>query len=321
MQQQKYKNYELFNFMQISSSYNLLVILGPTASGKTALAAPLAKEINGEIISADSRQVYRKMNLGTGKDYGDYCVDDYEVPYHLIDIVDPGYKYNVYEYQRDFFKAFEDIQQRGKFPVMCGGTGMYIEAVLSGFKMIQVPSNPELRKNLETKTLDELTEMLASMKCLHNTTEVDTKKRAIRSIEIETYYKNNPEIKVDLPEVKPLIIGVGIDRELRREKITKRLKTRLEEGMIQEVKGILDSGVSAEDLIYYGLEYKYLTQYVIGEISYEEMFSKLNIAIHQFAKRQMTWFRKMERSGFDIHWFDAMDPIKSRIDQIIAMLK
>ncbi len=306
--------------MHKSNKYNLVVVLGPTASGKTALAAPLAHQINGEIISADSRQVYRQMNLGTGKDYEDYLIDGTQVPYHLIDVADAGYKYNVYEYQRDFFEVFQDINRRDKFPVMCGGTGMYIEAVLSGFKMIQVPSNIELRETLENYTLEELSEMLASMKKMHNTTEADTKKRAIRAIEIETYYQSHPEIEVDLPELRPLIIGVDIDRELRREKITTRLKVRLQEGMVDEVKGILASGVKHEDLLYYGLEYKYLTQYVLGEITYEEMFDRLNIAIHQFAKRQMTWFRKMDRSGFNIHWLNAKDPIPNRLEEVKGLL-
>ncbi len=306
--------------MHINNKYNLVVILGPTASGKTALAAPLAHKINGEIISADSRQVYRMMNLGTGKDYEDYIVNGHKIPYHLIDIVDPGYKFNVYEYQRDFFKVFLDIRARGKFPIMCGGTGMYIEAVLSGFKMIQVPSNPALRASLANKTLEELTNVLSSIKTLHNTTEVDTKKRAIRAIEIEMYYKENPEIEVDLPKLKPLIIGVDIERDLRREKITKRLKTRLEEGMIEEVKNIISSGVEPQDLIYYGLEYKYLTLYVIGEITYQQMFERLNIAIHQFAKRQMTWFRKMERSGFAINWLNASETINSRVEKILGLM-
>lgn len=306
--------------MQHSNKYNLVVVLGPTASGKTALAAPLAHQINGEIISADSRQVYRHMTLGTGKDYNDYIVEGQQVPYHLIDIAEPGYKYNVYEYQRDFFKAFEDIHDRGKFPVMCGGTGMYIEAVLSGYKMIQVPSNPELRKRLENKELVELAEMLHTMKKMHNTTEVDTKKRAIRAIEIETYYQSNPQIDVVLPQLNPLIIGVDIDRQLRRDKITKRLKDRLQEGMVEEVKGIMDSGIKPADLLYYGLEYKYVTQYVLGQISYAQMFEQLNIAIHQFAKRQMTWFRKMERSGFNIHWLSAQSQLESNIQEIKGML-
>ncbi len=306
--------------MNTKIPYNLVVILGPTASGKTTLATKLASKIDGEIISADSRQVYRNMDLGTGKDLEDYIVDGKQIPYHLIDIVDAGSKYNVYEYQTDFFKAFEDINSRGKFPVMCGGTGMYIEAVLSHFKMVHVPSNPELRKSLEGKSLEELTQILSSFKKLHNKTDVDTVKRAIRGIEIETYYLDNPEIEVELPELNPLIIGVDIDRDLRREKITRRLKSRLEEGMIDEVKSILDSGVHPDDLIYYGLEYKYLTLHAIGKITYEEMFEKLNIAIHQFAKRQMTWFRKMERSGFDINWMNAKDPEDKRVEEIIDLL-
>jgi len=302
--------------MKKSSLYNLVVVLGPTASGKTSLAARVAYEIKGEIISADSRQVYREMNLGTGKDYDDYNINGIKIPYHLIDIADPGCKYNVYEYQTDFFKAFENIQQRGKYPVMCGGTGMYIEAVLSGFKMIQVPPNLNLRKSLNNKSLLELTEILTSYKKIHNTTDVDTVKRAIRSIEIEDYYQSNLEIVVDLPKLKPLIIGVNIDREQRREKITNRLKRRISEGMVDEVKNIIRSGVKPEDLIYYGLEYKYLTLYAIGEMSYAEMFQKLNIAIHQFAKRQMTWFRKMERSGFNIHWVDVNNSIEKNVNFI-----
>jgi len=306
--------------MKTSSSYNLVVVLGPTASGKTPLAVNLAHKIKGEIISADSRQVYRSMDLGTGKDLDEYYINGELIPYHLIDIADAGYKYNVYHYQTDFFKAFEEINKRGNFPVMCGGTGMYIEAVLSHFKMVHVPSNPALRSELDGKSLEELTQILATFKKLHNKSDVDTIKRAVRGIEIETYYKDNPEIEVDLPELKPLIIGVDIDRELRREKITRRLKARLEEGMVEEVRAILDKGVLPEDLIYYGLEYKYLTQYVIGEISYDEMFEGLNIAIHQFAKRQMTWFRKMERSGFNIRWVKATDPINERVDFICSLL-
>ncbi len=306
--------------MNNSALYNLVVILGPTASGKTPLAAQLAYQIDGEIISADSRQVYKHMDLGTGKDLEDYEVNGEPIPYHLIDIAEAGSKYNVYRYQTDFFKVFEDIQSRTKWPVMCGGTGMYIEAVLSRFKMVHVPSDPALRKSLEGKNLSELTEILSSFKKLHNKTDVDTIKRAVRGIEIETYYQNHPEIEVVLPELKPLIIGVQIDRELRREKITRRLKVRLEEGMVEEIKNILAKGVKPEDLIYYGLEYKYLTQYVIGEISYDEMFDRLNIAIHQFAKRQMTWFRKMERSGFNIHWLEATDPMEEKVAEINRLL-
>jgi tRNA dimethylallyltransferase len=306
--------------MDLLSQYNLVVILGPTASGKTSLATELAYQIKGEIISADSRQVYRQMDIGTGKDLADYNVHGVQIPYHLIDIVEPGYKYNVYEYQTDFFKAFEDIQKRGKMPVMCGGTGMYMEAVLSRFKMVHVPSNPELRKRLEGKSLGELSEILASFKKLHNKTDADTVKRAIRGIEIETYYHSNPDIEVDLPKLKPLIIGVNIERELRREKITRRLKARFDEGMVDEVRKIIDSGVHPDDLIYYGLEYKFLTLYVTGKISYKEMYEGLNIAIHQFAKRQMTWFRKMERSGFHIHWVEATDPIDLRVNEILKWM-
>lgn len=296
--------------------YNLIVILGPTASGKTAFAAHLALAMGGEIISADSRQIYRRMDLGTGKDYDDYTVNGVSIPAHLIDIREPGYRYNVYEYQTDFFKTFEEVTRRGNFPIMCGGTGLYIEAVLQRFKMIHVPSNPPLRDSLKTKSLPELETILKSFRKLHNNTDTDTIKRAIRAIEIETYYASHPEIEVELPEINPLIIGVDIDRSLRREKITNRLEQRLQEGMVEEVKGLLDEGIKPDDLIYYGLEYKFVTQYLIGEIGYNEMKDLLNIAIHQFAKRQMTWFRRMERNGFTIHWMDARSPISGRIDRV-----
>ena len=243
------------------------------------------------------------------------------VPYHLIDIADAGYKYNVYEYQNDFFNVFKNLQKKDIVPVMCGGSGMYIEAVLGGFQLVHVPSNPELRAELEDKSLSQLTDILASFKKLHNTTEVDTKKRAIRAVEIETYYQDNPEITVELPELRPLIVGVDVNRDIRRERITQRLKQRIDEGMITEVQQILKDGVPAEDLIYYGLEYKYLTQHVIGELSFDEMFDRLNIAIHQFAKRQMTWFRKMERSGYDINWIDGTLPIKERLEKVISLYK
>ncbi len=302
------------------SNYNLVVILGPTASGKTALAANLARQIDGEVISGDSRQIYRRMDLGTGKDYDDYVVDGIAVPYHLIDIREPGYKYNVYEYQNDFFKAFEDIRSRQRWPVLCGGTGMYIEAVLQRFKLIHVPSNPELRKSLEERSLKELEEILTSFRILHNSTDTDTKKRAIRAIEIETYYNVHPEIEVELPEVSPLIIGVCIERDERRRKITARLKQRLESGLIDEVKSLLDEGVSADDLIYYGLEYKFVTQFIQGQLSYGEMLEQLNIAIHQFAKRQMTWFRGMERRGFTIEWIDVNMPLSERVGRICQLL-
>ena len=300
--------------------YDLITILGPTASGKTPLAASLADRLSTEIISGDSRQVYRRMALGTGKDLADYTVEGRQVPYHLIDIVEPGYKYNVFEYQRDFLKAYEEIVAKGKLPILCGGTGMYIESVLKGYRLLPVPENPELRANLEGKTLDELTRILEGYKKLHNSTDVDTAKRAIRAIEIEEYYKQQPPEYREFPSLKSLIIGVDIDRELRREKITRRLKQRLDEGMVDEVRGLLNEGIPAENLIYYGLEYKFLTQYAIGELTYEEMFLQLETAIHQFAKRQMTWFRGMERRGFTIHWLDATLPMEEKIEQIINLI-
>ena len=300
--------------------YDLITILGPTASGKTPLAAALADRMGTEIISGDSRQVYRRMDLGTGKDLVDYTVDGRQVPYHLIDIVEPGYKYNVFEYQRDFLKAYEDISAKGKTPILCGGTGMYIESVLKGYRLLPVPENPELRASLEGKSLEELTHILEGYKKLHNSTDVDTCKRAIRAIEIEEYYKQQPPEYREFPSLKSLIVGVDIDRELRREKITRRLKQRLDEGMVDEVRGLLAEGIPAENLIYYGLEYKFLTQYAIGEISYDEMFLQLETAIHQFAKRQMTWFRGMERRGFTIHWLDATLPMEEKTEQIINLI-
>ena len=300
--------------------YDLITRLGPTASGKTPLAAALADRMGTEIISGDSRQVYRRMDLGTGKDLVDYTVDGRQVPYHLIDIVEPGYKYNVFEYQRDFLKSYEEISAKGKTPILCGGTGMYIESVLKGYRLLPVPENPELRASLEGKSLEELTHILEGYKKLHNSTDVDTCKRAIRAIEIEEYYKQQPPEYREFPSLKSLIIGVDIDRELRREKITRRLKQRLEEGMVDEVRGLLAEGIPAENLIYYGLEYKFLTQYAIGEISYDEMFLQLETAIHQFAKRQMTWFRGMERRGFTIHWLDATLPMEEKTEQIINLI-
>ena len=304
---------------------SMITILGPTASGKTPLAAHLAAEIGGEIISADSRQVYRRMDIGTGKDLADYrfMVDGVSVniPYHLIDICEPGTKYNLFQYQQDFYDAYQDIRSRGVVPILCGGTGLYIEAVLKGYKLSPVPQNPELRASLEGKPLEELTRMLTELKArtgsnMHNKTDVDSCQRAIRAIEIETYNLENPVPRRELPPVDSLIIGVNIDREARREKITRRLKVRLEEGMIDEVKGLLDEGIPAEDLIYYGLEYKFVTEYLVGKTAYDEMFTRLKIAIHQFAKRQMTWFRGMERRGFNIHWIDALQPMEQKVAQI-----
>ena len=299
---------------------DLITILGPTASGKTPLAAALADRLGTEIISGDSRQVYRRMDLGTGKDLVDYTVEGRQVPYHLIDIVEPGYKYNVFEYQRDFLKAYQEITAKNKLPILCGGTGMYIESVLKGYRLLPVPENPELRASLEGKSLEELTGILEGYKKLHNSTDVDTAKRAIRAIEIEEYYKQQPPEYREFPSLKSLIVGVDIDRELRREKITRRLKQRLDEGMVEEVRGLLAEGIAPENLIYYGLEYKFLTQYAIGELTFDEMFHQLETAIHQFAKRQMTWFRGMERRGFTIHWLDATLPMEEKIEHITNLI-
>ena len=298
----------------------MITILGPTASGKTPLAVAVARQVGGEIISADSRQVYRRMDIGTGKDLAEYG----DVSYHLIDICEPGTKYNLFQYQQDFFDAYQHIQGRGVVPILCGGTGLYIEAVLKGYKLSPVPQNPELRQRLEGKSLEELTEMLKELKAksgstMHNKTDVDSCQRAIRAIEIETYNLEYPVPLRELPPVDSLIIGVNIDRELRREKITRRLKARLDEGMVDEVRSLLDEGIPAEDLIYYGLEYKYLTEYVTGKLTYDEMFRQLEIAIHQFAKRQMTWFRGMERRGFTIHWIDATLPMEEKLETIMKL--
>lgn len=302
-------------------NYDLITILGPTASGKTDLAAHLAARLgDAEIISADSRQVYRGMDIGTGKDLADYTVDGVQIPYHLIDILDAGEKYNLFQYQQDFWAAYNDIVARGKTPILCGGTGLYIESVLRSYKMIPVPENTELRERLEGRSLEELTAILQTYKTLHNTTDVDTAKRAIRAIEIQEYYKVKNVQEQDFPQLKSLTIGVGIDRELRRQKISNRLQKRLDEGMVDEIRTLLET-VPAEDLIYYGLEYKFVTLYCIGQLSYEEMFSKLEIAIHQFAKRQMTWFRGMEeRRGIPIHWIDAALPMEAKVNCCLSLL-
>lgn len=300
---------------------DLITILGPTASGKTTFAANLAARLDSEIISGDSRQVYRRMDIGTGKDLADYEVDGKKIPYHLIDIAEPGYKYNVFEFQRDFLNAYQDIRERGKTPILCGGTGLYIESVLKGYKLLPVPENKELREKLQNCSLAELTEMLKSYKTLHNTTDVDTVKRAIRAIEIEEYYQSQPMEVFAFPQINSVIIGVDIDREERRRKISARLRSRLDEGMVDEVRAILDSGVSSDDMIYYGLEYKYLTNYIIGNLTYEQMVSELEIAIHQFAKRQMTWFRGMERRGLRINWMDASMPMQEKVDWAMELLK
>lgn len=317
----------------------MITILGPTASGKTSLAAALASHINGmdssmwsgdthgaEIISADSRQVYRGMDIGTGKDLEDYTVGGKLIPYHLIDICDAGTKYNLFQYQQDFYDAYQDITHRGVLPILCGGTGLYIESVLKGYHLSPVPQNPALRSSLEGKTLEELTDMLVDLKAkngsnMHNRTDVDTAQRAIRAIEIETYNLEHPMPERELPAVDSLVIGVSIDRDARRDKITRRLKQRLENGMVEEIKGLLDRGIPAENLLYYGLEYKFITEYVIGKTSYEEMLRGLEIAIHQFAKRQMTWFRGMERRGFTIHWIDALQPMEQKVERVLELMK
>lgn len=288
-------------------AYDYITVLGPTASGKTNAAVELAARLNAEIISADSRQVYRRMDIGTGKDLDEYRIGNVNVPYHLIDIAEPGTKYNVYQYQHDFLEAYNDIKRRGRNVVVCGGTGLYLESILRSYRLSPVPQNPALREQLEGKSLEELTDILRNLKSLHNTTDVDTAQRAIRAIEIATFYKDNPEEQRPFPEFRPFVIGLDVDRETRRRRITARLKQRLDQGMVEEVKKLLAEGIASDDLIYYGLEYKYLTLYAIGELTYEEMFRQLEIAIHQFAKRQMTWFRGMERRGIEIHWMKKED--------------
>ena len=302
-----------------NEKYNLITILGPTASGKTAVAAKIASVLNGEVISADSRQVYRGMDLGTGKDYADYIVDGQNIHYHLIDIVDAGYEYNVYEYQKDFLKVFADITERGKLPVMCGGSGLYLEAVLKNYKLIQVPVNEKLREELDDKLLWELELILKGYKnYLHNQTDTESSKRATRAIEIEEYYLTHPEIDTGMPDINSLVVGVKYERESRRKRITNRLQQRLKEGMLDEVQRLLDSGLTPEQLTYYGLEYKFMTQHLTGQLTYQQMFDGLNVAIHQFAKRQMTWFRKMEKQGINIHWLDGYMPLDEKIERILG---
>ena len=320
-------NYEQASELMVSKdspARRMITILGPTASGKTDLATHLAARLNAEIISADSRQVYRGMDIGTGKDLADYVVDGHVIPYHLIDICESGTKYNLFRYQQDFLDCYEDIRSRGALPILCGGTGLYIEAVLKGYSLSPVPQNPALRTELEGKNLDELTNILVDLKrrnhsVMHNKTDVDSCQRAIRTIEIETYNLTKPTEERQCPPIDSLIIGVDIDREERRRKITKRLKERLKAGMIDEVDGLLKRGIPADDLIYYGLEYKFVTEYIIGKLTYEEMFQQLEIAIHQFAKRQMTWFRGMERRGFTIHWVNAARKMEDKVEEILKL--
>jgi len=299
------------------TKYNLITILGPTASGKTQLAAHVASKLNGEIISGDSRQVYRNMDLGTGKDIHDYTVDNSIIPYHLIDIVDAGYKYNVYEYQKDFFKVYDDIINRKKQPILCGGSGLYLESVIRGYRLIAVPDNLELRKWMKDQSDEKLIQMLASYKKLHNQTDTSNRKRLERAVEIEDYYSKHNVDDTPFPPINNIVFGVRYSRNNERNRIACRLKQRLKDGMVEEVKALLDSGVKPEDLIYYGLEYKYLTQYILGEISWDEMFNQLNIAIAQFAKRQMTWFRRMERNGIEINWIQGSLPLAEKVNIVL----
>lgn len=304
-----------------NEKYDLVSVVGPTACGKTSLAVELALSVPGaEIISADSRQVYRGMDIGTGKDIAEYTRDGVTVPTHLLDIVDAGEKYNLFEFQRDFLASYDNIRNRGAFPVMCGGSGLYVESVLKGYRLLPVPENPALRAALEEKSLEELTALLATYKQLHNNTDTDNKKRAIRAIEIEEYYRTCPVEERYFPQIKALTVGVMVDREVRRERISRRLRQRLDNGMVEEVKHLLDSGLEPEQLIYYGLEYKYLTLYLTGAMEYEEMVAGLEIAIHQFAKRQMTWFRGMEKRGVEIHWLDGSLPAAVLVEQIKEMM-
>ena len=310
-----------FIFALSMQNFDLITILGPTACGKTKLAVALADRIGGEILSADSRQVYRGMDIGTGKDLADYEINGHRIPYHLIDIAEPGSKYNVYEFQGDFLKAYKDVVERGVQPIMCGGTGLYLESVLRGYRLIPVPENPELRKSLEGKSLAELTEILKGYKTLHNTTDVDTCKRAIRAIEIEECYRNTPVEVGAFPTLRSLNIGVDISRDMRRELISSRLEKRLQEGMIDEIKGLLDRGIPADDLIYYGLEYKYVTLYVTGQLEYKYLLQELEVAIHQFAKRQMTWFRGMERRGIHIEWIPFEWSTEDKVSRIVELMQ
>ncbi len=302
--------------------YDLLAVTGPTATGKTTLAAHLAYRLEGEVISADSRQVYRNMDIGTGKDLEDYLVEGTRVPVHLTDIADAGSQYNVFEYQRDFLTVLQDMHQREKFPVLCGGSGLYLEAVLKNYRLVQVPHHEALRQEMAGKSLEELTAILHSLKpALHNITDIVNEKRAVRAIEIEKYLLEHPEEGAPLTPLKSLVVAIHFDVETRRERITRRLHERLGSGMIEEVEELLRSGITPEALTYYGLEYKYITLCLTGELTLQEMTEKLNTAIHQFAKRQMTWFRKMEREGTLIHWIDGRLPLEEKVEKILKVLE
>lgn len=299
----------------------MLAVVGPTACGKTALAVELALAFNGEVLSADSRQVYRGMDIGTGKDIAEYSREEGTVPFHLIDIVDAGEKYNLFEFQRDFLLAYNTVKAHGHLPVLCGGSGMYVESVLKGYRLIPVPENASLREQLKDKSLDELTEILSSYKTLHNSTDTDTVKRAIRAIEIEEYYARCPVEERSFPQINCLTVGVAVERNVRRERITRRLHARLQNGLVEEVEQLLASSVTPEQLIYYGLEYKYVTLYLTGALTRNEMETSLEIAIHQFAKRQMTWFRGMERRGVDIKWIDGTLSLKQQVEHIKELMQ
>lgn len=301
--------------------YDMITVLGATATGKTSLATKVASLLQGEVISADSRQVYRGMDIGTGKDLADYVVDDKQVPYHLIDILDAGEQYNVFEYQKDFQKVYEDLKSKDIFPVLCGGSGMYIEAVLKGYKLAQVPVNEPLRETLSQMTLEQLVARLKQLKSVHNNSDIENKKRAIRAIEIEEYMVDHPDLDWEFPQINSLIVGIDFSREERRQRITERLHQRLEEGMVEEVQGLLDQGVTPEGLIYYGLEYKFITEFLTGQISKQRMVEGLNVAIHQFAKRQMTWYRRMEKNGFNIHWIDGHLSLEDKTEKVMQLLK
>ncbi len=306
--------------MPDSNRDKLVTVLGHTAAGKTAFAARLASKTGGEIISADSRQVYRGMDIGTGKDYSDYHVDGEQINVYLIDIADPGDEYNVHEFQKDFLKAYKIILSKGNIPVLCGGSGMYLEAVLKKYELINVPFNYKIRKDLAKNSMEELARILLTYRYLHNTTDIVSRKRLIRAIEIEAYKKSHPDTVTDFPDFNPIIFGIRFEREERRRRITERLISRLKNGMTEEVEKLLQSGITPAQLEYYGLEYKYLSWYLTGKINYDDMFNKLNTSIHQFAKRQMTWFRRMERDGVKIHWirgeFSMDEKIKLSMDII-----
>lgn len=305
---------------ELAEKFELITVLGATAGGKTSFAAQLAYITDREIIGADSRQVYKRMDIGTGKDIDDYTINGTKIPAHLIDIVEPGYKYNVYEYQADFVKVFNKLKSEGKKAVMCGGSGMYLESVLNAYKLIKVPENKTLREQLEQKTLEGLGHILKSYGNLHNNSDITDRQRAIKAIEIAEFYKQKPECKTGLENIKSLVLGIKFDRDSRRRQITERLKSRMENGMVDEVQALLDSGVPAKTLIYYGLEYKFITQYLLGEFSFDEMFRSLETAIHQFSKRQMTWFRRMEKNGTKIYWLDGYMGLDEKMERLKSIL-